>query len=1639
MKNVLNNKKKIVNNSEIMQNLQKCLIKLLNKCIIIMNKYVGKMCLFRERCAVGTGREVINIMKKSTLLRYSAVAMSVLLAAGAVPTGFVGGNMIVNAEETSASLEGSDVILETTEETVDLEETSTGDNEELTENVQNEYNGSYVLDSSKLPLELFGETGATIAQDTVIGTDDFYTLMSKGGKMKMVTLETPLACANGTYSQALQLTGKMNGTTGQAGIKINTTNVSEITVYASAKSSSASILEYADANGTLTTLEELEYGTITKQTIKGLDAGSYYIGGTNGANIYYVEIKYTENYELDTRDVALDAFGEAGTKLSVDTAIGTSDFYTVMGVGSKNLIKDLSASPLSYGDITFDKAIQLGGKLNATTGQSGIKITTTETSNITIYASAKSSSASILEYSDMSGELHQIEALENGTILKYTISNLEAGSYYIGGTNGANVFYINTEYVEMYDADANELPLELFGEVGAKISQDTVIGKNDFFTLIATGGKMVMKDLSATPLSYNGTEYTKALQLTGGAKASGQATFKINTKESAKVTIYASAKSAAASNIIYKSVEDTEFTTVDALEDGTINKYVINDLKPGEYNIGGSNGANIFYVSVEYDPADEAQVAWDKVSAPTINSVVTDEVGDFVVNFDAVIDSVKGAENVKVSMLENGYEIETVTLKAQADTVTFTPLWSGNYTFVVTALREGEAYKTSEVYDYGYYTLALPKPVITNIANRGDGKVYVDYINVKDADSFSVGYKLTTDSEYTMVANNITDGHYLIEGLTPGMEYEVVVYAYRNSDNFVSTYKKNIVVSENEEKQWYSAIVGSAQTANISTSNGNTYKLDVKESTANKVNLLESEDITNTDATLNFAGQENGKISDDEEGFMYYFTQIDPNTENFEMTATFKITDTSLTPDNQTGFGIVAADMLGINYYGNGDYYHKYFNTVSNLLYSSKSQFLGLRSVTGYESVDTSNNDDVTRTTNATRYTNTAGTFNVGDTYTLTLKKTDEAFVAECNGEVLTLDDTSVLSVQDDGSITVGIMVARKVSVEVSDVKFATSKSAGVTKKDNVDTVATAKISTYSSSTCGAKTYEYVCVPTVDGVLKVTAPNGEVVYNEVVTADNVVRVDVPITIGTNKVTAVLTPDKSQSLTSYADVKSEVEVKCVRYGNEDETIIVSADGTKDGEGTYESPLDINTAVSYAQPGQTILLKDGTYTSWVTINRSVSGTADKHITIRPENMGGVVLEGVGLTVIGSYWDIYGLEVSNSTGVGIQISGNYNTVEMCTVHGSGNSGIQISRSGSASNNAGVNGMLWPSYNLVKNCESYDSCDAGRNDADGFAAKLTCGNGNKFYGCIAHNNIDDGWDLYAKSVTGEIGSVTVENCVAYNNGWLTTDDVTAEGYVYGEGNGFKLGGGYLKGGHKLINSVSFNNGAKGITSNSCPDCEIINCTSYNNSVKAGQESYNVGLNTKTTNVKAWVVDGLISVAKESDTTLEDLIPFTLNSANNYIYNGHASYNNQGAQVTDEWFVNTDVTIVPTRNEDGTINMQGLLVLNENAPSDSGARLDVTSEDAISTMPEITTIVSGKVDAEESTEETTEETTEDTTESTEDTTEESTENTTEDTTEAPSEDNNNNPIAGIIDKVVEVVNKVVETIINIFKWFGRH
>ena len=967
-------------------------------------------------------------------------------------------------------------------------------------------------------------------------------------------------------------------------------------------------------------------------------------------------------------------------------------------------------------------------------------------------------------------------------------------------------------------------------------------------------------------------------------------------------------------------------------------------------------------------------VDWESVAKPVISKVEAGADG-FTVTVEGIVDEYNGAEDIVVTMLHNDGQAGEAVIKRSEGTATvnFTAHESGDYTFVATAQRLGCADKASDVYEVKDFILGVKMPTITWAENKGNGEVYLDWVNISDAKDYTLTYKVKGSDESTAVKiDGITEGDYTVKNLTVGSTYEFSVVANRADGYCSAVSEKELSVTADTQKNWYVSTVGSAQEtkATITEADGNAQVINIAngDTASKKVATVEAKDITNTTGSMEIQAKASGKISDDEDGFSYYYTKVNPEKENFELTATFTVTDASLTPDNQTGFGVVVADTLGVNNWGTPSYVHKYFNYFSSMMYSSKINAPTMRYITGYTSADTSNKDGVDRVNNNVKFNQLTGTdmFKVGAEYTFTVRKTNDGYEAVATTEngtqtqKLTANDFT--SVQEDGTVVVGVMVARKIGVKITDIKFTTSESKGLATSEVVEDKITPSIRVYSSNTCGAGEYEYTVVPNCAGTLKVTgSADGKAISKEV-TADEVVRIPVAVNVGSNTIKAEFEPAAAANITSTKTVASETNVTRKVYGEAGQTIIVTPDGKTTGDGTEESPLDINTAVSYAQPGQTILMKNGVYDKWITINRSVCGTADKPINLVAESIStdgtdGVVLSGAGLTIIGSYWHVYGLYVKDSSGVGIQVSGNYNTIDMCTVNHAANSGIQISRNGGADNYAGIQGKLWPTGNLIKNCESFDNCDAGRNDADGFAAKLTCGEGNRFYGCISHNNIDDGWDLYAKSVSGTIGSVTIENCVAYNNGWLTTDDVTAAGYNYGEGNGFKLGGGYLKGGHKLINCVSFGNHAKGITSNSCPDISITRCTAYNN---GNADSYSVGLNTMDSMLKEWKVSGLISMSKADLTAKADLIPFSQHGDDNYIYNGSESYNNLGQKATDEWFESVDTTIRPSRNADGTIDMHNLLVIKSGVLSDNvGARLDTTSEEAISVKPQAGEVVS--------------------------------------------------------------------------------
>ncbi|MGN0607137.1 MAG: dockerin type I domain-containing protein [Oscillospiraceae bacterium] len=287
----------------------------------------------------------------------------------------------------------------------------------------------------------------------------------------------------------------------------------------------------------------------------------------------------------------------------------------------------------------------------------------------------------------------------------------------------------------------------------------------------------------------------------------------------------------------------------------------------------------------------------------------------------------------------------------------------------------------------------------------------------------------------------------------------------------------------------------------------------------------------------------------------------------------------------------------------------------------------------------------------------------------------------------------------------------------------------------------------------------------------------------------------------------------------------------------DAIYCSPNGTGNGS-SMSSPTDVLTAVSSVKAGGTIYLLEGTYkfSEMILIDQNNSGTASAYKTIMAYPGAKVVWDFSGqgdadgskrgVTLDGNYWRFYGFEITKAADNGMLLSGNNNIIEMMVFNDNQDTGLQVSRYRTDAATVAE----WPSNNLIKNCTSKNNCDnATMENADGFAAKLTCGEGNVFDGCIAYNNSDDGWDLFAKDATGPIGVVTLRNCIAFRNGFTEF----GEGYGDCDGNGFKLGGSGVGSAHIVENCLAFENLNCGFTDNNNPLLEsLTNCTAFNNNV---------------------------------------------------------------------------------------------------------------------------------------------------------------------------------------------------------------
>jgi len=303
-----------------------------------------------------------------------------------------------------------------------------------------------------------------------------------------------------------------------------------------------------------------------------------------------------------------------------------------------------------------------------------------------------------------------------------------------------------------------------------------------------------------------------------------------------------------------------------------------------------------------------------------------------------------------------------------------------------------------------------------------------------------------------------------------------------------------------------------------------------------------------------------------------------------------------------------------------------------------------------------------------------------------------------------------------------------------------------------------------------------------------------------------------------------------------------ETDPVRQNKSDSVLYAAPEGTSYGDGTKADPLDLRTAFSTACEGTELILLDGTYHMKAPVYLGITsgGTFQKRIHVHAQNPRRAVLDGSEMNVKapmvvlrGRYWNLEGLVFQNSPLSGIMICGSGNLVRNCESRHNGDTGILIC------SYPGEVRDQWPSYNSIEDCDSFDNCDLVRCNADGFGAKLTVGKGNLFYRCIAHHNIDDGFDLYTKSVLGPTEPVLLDQCIAYENG-----RTLESGYVRPEhsgGIGFKLGGEKQQVAHEFWNCIAFLNEQSGISSYSNTAVQLHYCTAGWNG--SGRLSENIKL----------------------------------------------------------------------------------------------------------------------------------------------------------------------------------------------------
>jgi len=1275
---------------------------------------------------------------------------------------------------------------------------------------------------------------------------------------------------------------------------------------------------------------------------------------------------------VHTLDCTLDLPAmEQGAKADGDSET-FKDYFTVM-YSAKNKI---DGSNKTFDDgYTATQRLNFGGKTDPKKNMiNSVRFTTSGAATVKFWWVSGGDGRQFALYNDACEitAKTEVESVKNSLyITELTVD--AAGTWYLGVPDGSNYLF----KLEITEAGAESVPASsgsaedrIFDATadlaamaqGAKSDGDTDL-VNGYFTIhysektkIDGSNKAFDDGYTATQrLNFGGkTQPGKGMINSVRFTTDGVATLRIwwvSGGDGRQLALY-NADTVA----IYK-------TEVDSVK----NALYITDIEipgAGTWYLGVPDGSNYLFkmqvTTAQLETVKASRRAWAAVDYPMVFSAEDKGDGTMEVTVYTNI-GYDGGDEVIVSALDSeGNVVATRRSIAEKEEhiLSLELPASGKYTFQATLNREGEDEGKTDPGISGKFVLPLGTPSISSATSAGFGYVELVWTGVPEATGYEVfvngeSHGFIEEPDYTKCA---------IGNLTIGEKYAFTVRALRGDEQGPLSAEITAIPTEQPQRVWSFVVYGPS---------------------TNEADNGYVGSLNETGAVTVYSENGKGKIQPNaDDGVAFYYTAI-PADQNFTLRANVHV-DSWDYSNGQEGFGLMAADSVPAH--GTGSYLtNQYMALASKIEFnmsggkvsdsgSKYSMRLGLgvlaklgrtpetteailgvtypletsadmkaiEGVTNYNIIGNNTNRDVLDKTSHTiaELTDFILEIQKNNTgYFITYYSEDGRIIGQYKDY-----DPAALTLMDPDNVYVGFFAARRARATFSDVQLTVIDPAddAAAEERAVEKI-TPSVSIVSGGSSNSEVYPLSWVSNVAGTVDVYV--GEPEGDQECVASGIpsvaeIRNDYDITLpytGEMAIEVVFKPDLDQDLgearelASTRSVSAEANVVYINVYAKLEEIHVSPSGTPSGRGTADSPLTLATAVQYVRPGQTIVLAEGEYNfvAALRIPHGIDGTVDAPIRMiaDPNAATRPVLDFKGLTagIIhgGDYWYFEGFDVTGAANgqKGFQVSGHYNVLENIHTYHNGNSGIQISRY------AGSDPVSeWPSHNLILNCTSWGNADAGYEDADGFAAKLTCGEGNVFDGCVAYNNADDGFDLYAKIETGPIGAVTIRNSVAYANGILE------DGTIGGNGNGFKLGGSNIPGGHMLVNSYAFFNRSKGIDSNSCPDAIVENCVSYNNL------RYNVAFYTNVEQDTAYQATGVISFKDATidggDSSEADEFkpkgkqdPAAYLNDSCYYWDGAHAVNASGETITAEDFVSLEFKGVE-RHEDGSIDMQGFLTL---------------------------------------------------------------------------------------------------------------